>query len=132
MWQRAAYDRLAATITRVLRRGRRAGLPAGGQVRAAEGGRKQFGQWNRAAGGIDKQLRAAGLEQELPAAPAREQGVAVPGDDRDRDQNRGSAGHGRLLTKQGVGRRLLIVLIAISQRSDRRRASLFPQDMMTK
>src|SRR6185437_3351872 len=66
------------------------GVPAGGQVRAAERGGQQFGQRNRPDGRVDEERRAAGLKEELTAPAARQQRRPVPGDDRDGGERWGS------------------------------------------
>ena len=58
-------------------------FPAGGQVGAAEGGREQHAELDRAVRGVDEQAAAAGLEQQLAAAAAGQQRLAVARDDRD-------------------------------------------------
>ena len=70
------------------RRRRRGLVAAGGQVSGAERGGEKLGKGNWTAGGVDEELRTARLEEELAAAAAGQQGVTVPGDDRDRDQRR--------------------------------------------
>src|SRR6185437_3735771 len=62
------------------------GVPAGGQVRAAERGGQQFGQGRRAAGRVDEERGPAGFKQELTAPDARQQRCPVSGDDRDSDE----------------------------------------------
>jgi hypothetical protein len=46
------------------------GLPAGSEIGASERGREQDLQLDRAFRGVDEQVRAAGLEQQLAAAAA--------------------------------------------------------------
>ncbi|HET6187161.1 MAG TPA: hypothetical protein VFE59_09175, partial [Trebonia sp.] len=75
-------------MVRLGRRERRGLIAAGGQVSGAERGGEQVREGNWPAGGVDEERGTARLEEELAAAAAGQQGIAVPGDDRDRDQQR--------------------------------------------
>src|SRR6266850_1150198 len=70
------------------------GLPAGSEIGVGEGGREQDLQLDRAVRGVDQQVTAAGLEQQLAAATAGQQRLAVARDDRHGAQ-RSSAGGAR-------------------------------------
>src|SRR2546429_6867921 len=68
------------------------GLPAGSEVGVGEGGREQDLQLDRAFGGVDQQVTAAGLEQQLAAAAAGQQRLAVARDDGHGPQRPGAGG----------------------------------------
>src|SRR5579864_5166844 len=59
-------------------------LPARGQVVAVERGGQQLAERHGAAGRVHEERGAARLEQQLPAAAAGQERIAVPGDDGDR------------------------------------------------
>src|SRR6201985_2684875 len=56
-------------------------LPAGSEIGTGERRREQDLQLDRAFRGVDEQVRAAGLEQQLAAAAAGQQRLAVARDD---------------------------------------------------
>ena len=67
-------------------RSSRAGAPG----RRGEGSRQQFAQALRPGVGVNQQSGTAGLQQQLPAAPARHQRRAVGGHDADRHERPGA------------------------------------------
>ena len=83
---------------------RRGLLAAGGQVSGAERGWEQGREGNWSGGCVDEEPGTARLEEELAAAAAGEQRIAVPGDDRDRDQHRRHGAVRRGLPRSVQGR----------------------------
>src|SRR5215471_3864679 len=68
------------------------GAAALGQVGAGERGGQQPGQLGRPGDGVHQQAGAASLDQQLAAAPARQQRLPVAADHGDRDQGAAAGG----------------------------------------